>query len=842
MHHLFNYKNELRKGLSDKVYVDRLQNLLPSLLDELGNDQELRQLLISSAESRLKDTAQQISRHLSNDSPLSNITCAILLLELLLININIYKNAQDDDGVDALLRLPTRISNLSDRLSLAKIPIPSILLPDNFTAKFTRDYLSTLSSPSSKVSSYPLERLHLLGYVRYSERFNNFWSVTIKYCDKHKKCYERIRLMLLDLTPTQLSTYFEEFLNAVRDSNRDVKDIARILASLFGEIDESTLDTITSVLVGGSRVLAAEMIMRSLTLWISLSPHSFTIFRGILEVWTNTRFIKKAPVAQLTLYSTMLLLLIQRNGVKRHIPRNLMHESIVTHAIPTYLSLPNPFSKLLGMLVAQHLANFDGVDRLVFGEDAFSGSGLGRAEIQGVIELLNRAKTDDGSVPDPIIEQPPEASTSSSPEVQEESDSDDDSIVGYEIDEDKTQVNKPDSDDEEAANDPTILSKRKIGRPVYIAELNDMLRHDGKEGNEAAVSQEVALKWAAALINDKREHRELLENSNNLTFTLLTLQDQFALSDFEELRSEALRVLVVCSPQRAGLCLTQHLFSTSLSLRQRLTALHALGLGVRELSTGTSTKITNTTTPLTKKAIPAKVANDSEIEDILKEFSQASISDARTKAGEAVPSVTRERKLRVGSDKPSKPLIVERYSSETTPTPSNALEQYRIVDRQSRVQNVKFHHIASEHFVMPLINEMWFALNQQVSIKLDKEFLGPLLRTLAVMLWSARNAPEFLHVLAPESLELVLALPQYVIADSVSVALALVSLSDDIDGGRTLAESSKLPLLRRWAETAYESLESTPESRTCAALLVKVQEIWDRHSTLVMATTLSVGI
>lgn len=130
MHHLFNYKNELRKGLSDKVYVDRLQNLLPSLLDELGNDQELRQLLISSAESRLKDTAQQISRHLSNDSPLSNITCAILLLELLLININIYKNAQDDDGVDAILRLPTRISNLSDRLSLAKIPIPSILLPE----------------------------------------------------------------------------------------------------------------------------------------------------------------------------------------------------------------------------------------------------------------------------------------------------------------------------------------------------------------------------------------------------------------------------------------------------------------------------------------------------------------------------------------------------------------------------------------------------------------------------------------------------------------------------------------------------------------------------------------
>lgn len=259
---------------------------------------------------------------------------------------------------------------------------------------------------------------------------------------------------------------------------------------------------------------------------------------------------------------------------------------------------------------------------------------------------------------------------------------------------------------------------------------------------------------------------------------------------------------------------------------------------MRELSTGASTQTANTA-PTTKKAIPTKVANDSEIEEILKELSRTSISDARTKAGEALPGVARERRLKVGSDKPSKPLIVER---DTIDTPSNALEEYRIADRQSRVQNVKFNQIASEYFVMPLINELWLALNQQVSVKLDKEFLGPLLRTLAVMLWSAKNAPEFLHVLAIESLELVLALPQYVIADSVSVALALVSLSDDIDGGRTVAESSKVPLLRRWAEMAYESLESTPENRNCAALLVKVQEIWDRHSTLVMATTLSVGI
>lgn len=128
--HLSKYKHELRKGLSNKVYVDRLQNLLPSLLDELRNDQELRQLLISSAESRLKDTAQQVSKNLSSDVPLSNINCSIVLLELLVTNVNLYRNARDDEAVDALLRLPTRISNLKERTSLAKILIPSILEPE----------------------------------------------------------------------------------------------------------------------------------------------------------------------------------------------------------------------------------------------------------------------------------------------------------------------------------------------------------------------------------------------------------------------------------------------------------------------------------------------------------------------------------------------------------------------------------------------------------------------------------------------------------------------------------------------------------------------------------------
>ena len=197
-------------------------------------------------------------------------------------------------------------------------------------------------------------------------------------------------------------------------------------------------------------------------------------------------------------------------------------------------------------------------------------------------------------------------------------DDDDDSIQGFDISEQQLEA-RNDSDDEndDTAHDPTIMSKKKIHRPIYIAELNDLLRHDGKEGQEAASMQEVGLEWASALINDKREHRELIENSNNLTFTLLTLQDNFDISQFEELRFDALKTLVVSSPQRASLCIIQHLFSASLSLRQKLTGLTALGVGARELSTGIPIPPKAKAKTTAKKPIPKNVANDYEIEDIL---------------------------------------------------------------------------------------------------------------------------------------------------------------------------------------------------------------------------------
>lgn len=420
-------------------------------------------------------------------------------------------------------------------------------------AKFTRDYLSTLST-TGITSSYPLERLHLLGFTRYSDRFKSFWSVALKYYEKHSNSCSNLRIALLDLTPAQIATYFEEFLNALKDSSRDVKQIAHFLVQMWGSIDENTSAFFTDVLISGSKVLLDERMARALTLWISQSKLSFNIFTSILNVWTNASFIKRVPVDQLTMYSTMILLLIQKEGVKSQISNTLLNDSNVTHAIPSYLSLPNPLGRLLGMLVAQHLANYDGVDRLTFGDGAFSGDGPGRNEIQRLIRLVDRSRIDDGGVPiQPLEEEQPGTSANDVAITQHDDSDSEDSMEGYEINYDKFNTNKPDSDDEEAANDPTILSKRKVNRPVYIAELNDMLRHDGKEGNEAAVLEEVALKWASALINDKREHRELLENSNNLAFTLLTLQDQFGLDGFEELRSEALRVLVVCSPQRTAL-------------------------------------------------------------------------------------------------------------------------------------------------------------------------------------------------------------------------------------------------------------------------------------------------
>jgi telomere length regulation protein len=91
----------------------------------------------------------------------------------------------------------------------------------------------------------------------------------------------------------------------------------------------------------------------------------------------------------------------------------------------------------------------------------------------------------------------------------------------------------------------------------------------GKEGNEELESIEVALSTAVSLIRKKagwglelgnylpckitQPNTSLDENAVDLTHSLIGLQNNYEIEDFDHKVLEALTALVVCSPRKAAL-------------------------------------------------------------------------------------------------------------------------------------------------------------------------------------------------------------------------------------------------------------------------------------------------
>lgn len=126
-----------------------------------------------------------------------------------------------------------------------------------------------------------------------------------------------------------------------------------------------------------------------------------------------------------------------------------------------------------------------------------------------------------------------------------------------------------------------------------------------------------------------------------------------------------------------------------------------------------------------------------------------------------VPQVVRERQLRI--KKPSK--ITEVVSaSHDSKVPS--------VQRPPSV--IPFTAIAAEWFIMPLVNRFWVFLRDEqtreertalrdvlhqyrgagTGLILNALILSPFLNTVAILVHASQNAPEWLSLIAPDTLEL----------------------------------------------------------------------------------------
>lgn len=317
--------------------------------------------------------------------------------------------------------------------------------------------------------------------------------------------------------------------------------------------------------------------------------------------------------------------------------------------------------------------------------------------------------------------------------------------------------------------------------------------------------------------------------------------------------------------------------------------LTALALGARELASlpVPPPMVAPSRISFPSKRLPAamhqKLMTEGPIQALLTDISHGAIEKAKDDAtSKAPPSFTRERQLRL--QKPAKLSVVLNHHSQHSHTASPGYGP----------QAARFTEVAAEYFICPLINQFWtFFRDEQVreerlshqsdplfryrgsgtGLVLNPVVLAQFISTLAVLAHAGRNAPQWLALVAPDSLELAVTLgtrpvsqaedeeeidavskaewgqaatskdkEASVLAASLELALIILDGCLDLDGGRSLGlENTRLVLsVGEWAGNLLSWLEKglrvaggggTQEvrlQRGAAGVMLKVQEVSER--------------
>ncbi|KAH9809361.1 hypothetical protein DFH28DRAFT_1133582 [Melampsora americana] len=351
----------------------------------------------------------------------------------------------------------------------------------------------------------------------------------------------------------------------------------------------------------------------------------------------------------------------------------------------------------------------------------------------------------------------------------------------YDIsDEDLAELNGGMNDEEDESHKVEGMynsrSKAKAKIPVYIHDLTEYFKD--AENHETI---EMALKTAEPLIRRKKGWgNELIEHSLDLTFALLLLQDNFDLDNFSVQRQAALTALVACVPEKVAPCLIEQLFFHQYSITQRICMLNALVLGAKELAESTSISADTIKFRDTSNLPASSNSSSSQINNI------RSLLDSRPELlsdmSRDLTKYTLERvRNQNGADRPTDQAL----SSNTTRI-SSSLEKARLQKLiPTTNQPARLPMLATEYFIMPMINRMWIYLEEATSAQLDRgrgqPYLGsgwaillqPMLlsrfvQSLTILLYLSRNSVDFLNVYLVESLVLSIKLRTHIYESRMS--------------------------------------------------------------------------
>ncbi|KAG6813616.1 hypothetical protein H0H92_009233 [Tricholoma furcatifolium] len=559
-----------------------------------------------------------------------------------------------------------------------------------------------------------------------------------------------------------------------------------------------------------------------------------------------------------------------------------------------YVAHLDPSVRRCGMLAAEVVAKRVG-KKLDFGD--WDGDDSGKPWARALRELLSARDVDvdiDAELPravsketveDILVSAIPTRVTVNQPSTGYDSD---DSITGYASSSSSRSASPTPSELSDIEKDPTLnVGVKKVPRPVYLAQLGDLLRNTGGQKANTdphdADKIEMALNYAEELIRKKRGYgTELDENVVNLVYALLGLQDNFDLEDFEVKRQGALNALIASAPRKAAPALIEEFFKNQYSTSQRYVALNALALGAREMASlplpPSTSRIAPERISFPSKMLPSSLhqryigmGEQNIVPLIMDSISNRAIDKQKEASADKVPELVRERRLRINKG----PSITEMSQTNIIPAASrpSALPQ----------KLTPFIEVATEYFIAPLINQFWLFLRDErtreertahqqgrqqyhgagTGLILNPVVLSQFLGTLGILVHASQNAPEWMAVVAPDALELAVTVgarpvsrietdveddekiggqrgkEASVLTAALELALVVLDGCLEIDGGRVigLEHTSLLLGAGEWAGAVFAQLDKgvrvqggggaheTKLRRAAAGVLLKIDDL-----------------
>ncbi|CAO1622425.1 unnamed protein product [Jaminaea pallidilutea] len=449
-------------------------------------------------------------------------------------------------------------------------------------------------------------------------------------------------------------------------------------------------------------------------------------------------------------------------------------------------------------------------------------------------------------------------------------------------------------DDDTTEESPFELepaSKKRRGPPVYIYDLGTLLRETPQDRDAIRL----ALKHGASLVRRKSRFArgEIDENAADLVFAFAGLQNNFAIKAFEERRTAALQALLSASPSVATPVLIEQFFVANYSLAQRVSMLNALARAARELS-GHSVE-------------DGTGAVQKQTQGLVDDLSNMAISRARKEGESRAPEIRKEQAVKVTSQRGIRKNPGAGIQELSTDGFEAIARKGAIVNRADE----RYVNVAGSLFVFPFVNRLLSNI-QEASSRMSRLgglsagysssvgsttarqppasaigwsstslfepfLLAAILDTLAVLVYEARNALDFLAVIAPEVMEAALvvvgvALPlskafsgggsstqqdsageqrggdstDKVAGSALSLILIILDASYELDSGTQLLRNRRQLLddVGRLASEVFEQQDARARKTTAmgragrcsAAVILRLEEIRQNGREQMMRT------